>query len=127
LVLGQDSSHIFTLEIPANKSVYKLKEAVKDKKQPTFREVAADDLQLFKVSIPVNEEIDETLETFEPQQNLDKVKLKIEELSLPLEKLWKVFSEPPVWRHLHIVVKSSIGMPYHSSISVGLMLLFLYS
>jgi Crinkler effector protein N-terminal domain len=128
LVLGQDSSHIFLIRIPANQTVYDLKEAVKDKNQQTFRDIDADGLQLFKVSIPVNKETDKTLATFKPhQQHLDNVNLKTEELSLPLAELSEVFSEPPVLRHLHIVVKSPIGMPYHSSVSVGLMLLFLYS
>jgi Crinkler effector protein N-terminal domain len=129
LVLGQDSSHIFLIEIPVNKSVYNLKKAIREENEPTFREFDAHDLQLFKVSIPVNEEIDETLATFEPQQNLDKVNLKTGELSLPIAKLSEVFSDPPIRRHLHIVVKSPIGIPYHyhPSVSVGLMLSFLYS
>jgi Crinkler effector protein N-terminal domain len=127
LVLGQHSSHIFLIRIPANQTVYDLKKAIREEKQPMFREVAADDLQLFKVSIPVNEEIDETLATFNPQQNLDEVNLKTEELLLPIAELSEVFSEPPVRRHLHIVVKSPIGMPYYSSVSVGLILFFLYS
>jgi Crinkler effector protein N-terminal domain len=69
LVLGQESSHIFLIRILENKTVYDLKEVVKDKKRRMFQDVDANDLQLFKVSIPVNNELDGILADFQPQND----------------------------------------------------------
>ena len=56
-----------------------------------------DDPILWKVSILVNRTFKETISKldFDDEQSL-----------LPMEELWKVFSESPVPKHLHIVVRA---------------------
>jgi hypothetical protein len=44
LVLGDDPSHIFTIEIQGTKNISALKEVIKDKKKPVFDHVPADAL-----------------------------------------------------------------------------------
>jgi hypothetical protein len=56
LVLGDDPSHVFTIEIVDSKNVSALKELIKDKKKPAFDHVPADSLNLFRVSFPVDDD-----------------------------------------------------------------------
>jgi Crinkler effector protein N-terminal domain len=102
LVLGQDSSHIFLIRIPANQTVYDVKKAIREEKKPTFREVNADDLQLFKVSIPVDHELDEILADFQPQH--DDPNNNVQKLSA-VDELIECFPSRPVRKHLHIIVQ----------------------
>jgi hypothetical protein len=92
LVSGDDPDHIFTIEIANTKTVGALKKAIKEEKKPAFDDVAADALVLWKVSLPVDESLKENL-----------INLSGEKLSLPLDKLSKVFSNVDD-THLHIVV-----------------------
>ncbi|KAH9058919.1 hypothetical protein EDB83DRAFT_2520665 [Lactarius deliciosus] len=61
LVCREDRSHIFSLEIPRAKTVGALREAIKDKKQPAFNHVVADTLILWRVSIPDDDTVIESL------------------------------------------------------------------
>jgi Crinkler effector protein N-terminal domain len=101
LVLGQESSHVFLIRIPENKTVYDLKEVVQDKKRRTFRDVDADDLQLFKVSIPVDNELDGILADFQPQNDPAN---SVQKLSA-VWRLSQIFSAIPVDGYLHIIVQ----------------------
>ena len=49
LVLGEDSSHVFSVEILESKNISSLKEAIKDKKNNAFQHADADSLKLWKV------------------------------------------------------------------------------
>jgi hypothetical protein len=49
LVLGDDPSHVFTVEIPKTKTVSILREAILTKKPNAFKGVDADTLVLWKV------------------------------------------------------------------------------
>jgi len=49
LVLGEDSSHVFSVKIDTTESVFTLKEAIKDKKNNAFQHADADSLKLWKV------------------------------------------------------------------------------
>jgi len=69
LVLGEDSSHIFAVEIDVRKKVSALKELLKDKKKHTFKDVDADALKIFKVSFPVDHKLDATLNHFRPEHD----------------------------------------------------------
>jgi hypothetical protein len=48
LVLGDDPSHVFTIEIGGTKNVSTLKKAIKNEKKPAFDHVRADALVLWK-------------------------------------------------------------------------------
>jgi hypothetical protein len=49
-VLGDDPSRVFPVEIASSKTVGFLKEAIKDKMKPAFDHIAANSLNLWKVS-----------------------------------------------------------------------------
>jgi Crinkler effector protein N-terminal domain len=92
LVFGDDPEHIFVIKIANIKNVSALKDAIKDKKKPAFDHVPADTLILYKVSFPVDDDLQENLRNFIGDKPL-----------LPVNKLSKVFSN--VYNtHLHIVV-----------------------
>ena len=57
-VLGEDSARIFTVEIDRNKDVGALKKAIKEEKKRAFHDITTDSLQVWKVSIPVDEDTD---------------------------------------------------------------------
>ena len=91
LVLGQDSSHIFHVELNRNQSIADLKEGIREKNKPEFDHVPAHTLVLWKVSVPV----DNKLESLTLSEK--------ESLSSPLEELGDVFS--PEHGHVHVVVQ----------------------
>jgi hypothetical protein len=49
LVLGDDPSHIFSVDIAPTESVSALKDLIKEKKKHAFRDVDADSLKLWNV------------------------------------------------------------------------------
>jgi hypothetical protein len=96
LVLGESHTHIFPVKIAGTESVGALKDAIKDKKKPAFDHVPADTLILWRVFVPDDDSLKEQL------SRLDLV----DESSLsPMQELSEVFSDPPIQRHLHIIVK----------------------
>ena len=95
LVLGDQRSHIFPVEISATKSVGMLKDLIKEKKHPHFQYFSADNLVLWKIS----EAVDENLEN-----KLEEANFPEKEPLSPVDKLSNVFSVLPVEGHLHIVV-----------------------
>ena len=95
LVLGQSPTHIFSVEIPKTNNVYVFKKAIKAEKQNMFRYVDADDLDLWKVSLIFDDKVEECLRTF----NIKGPAL------LPLLTMHDVFSDVPLLRHIHIIIK----------------------
>ena len=95
-MLGDDASHIFSVEIPKSKTVSTLKDAIKVKKSHTFQHIDADILVLWKVSIAVNGNL---AENFDPDIIND-------DPLLPVDLLSDIFSSAPVPRQLHIVVQA---------------------
>jgi hypothetical protein len=100
LVLGDESSHIFTIEIVDTKNVSTLKRTIKDEKHHTFQDVDADDLNLFKVSFLVDDELDATLKDFRPKHDPQN---GVHYLSVPVKRLKGVFGDP-VDEHLHVII-----------------------
>src|ERR1700734_3104790 len=94
LVLNDDTSHIFPIEIAESKTVGALRKAIKDEKRHAFQHVDADTLVLWKVSFPVNRNLTE---------NLSKLDFVDESSLLPVKRLSKVFSDQPEDRHLQII------------------------
>jgi len=54
LLLGDDTTKVFTVEIPETKNVSILKELIKEKKAPHLDHLAASDLILWKVRLVIN-------------------------------------------------------------------------
>ena len=96
LVLGDDASHIFPIEIAESKTVGALRKAIKDEKEHAFQHVDADALLLWKVSIPVDRSF---------TKNLSKLDFVDEGSLFPVEELSDVFSDSLTRKHLHIVVR----------------------
>ena len=97
LVSGDDPDRIFTIEIAKTKNVGALKKAIKDENEHLFQHVDAKTLVLWKVSLPVDESLKENL-----------INLSGEKLSLPLDRLSKVFSNVDD-TYLHILVGRPLG------------------
>ena len=100
LVFGDDITQVFPIKIANTESVGTLKDAIKDKKKPVLDHVTADSLALWKVSVPANRHL---------QQTLSAVNLTDETSLLSVDDLFDVFSDAPRHKHLHIVVKLRVG------------------
>jgi hypothetical protein len=85
--------HVFPVKIARTESVGTLKEAIKDKKQVALEHVDADALQLWNVSIIVDDGF---------KENVSKVELRDEEELSPVKKLSAL--DEPHDGHLHIIV-----------------------
>jgi hypothetical protein len=101
LVLGDDPSHVFTIEIADSKNVSALKELIKEKKKPVFDHVPADALNIFRVSFAVNDDLDATLNRFRPEHDPDN---GVHHLSMPVKRLKGVF-EDPIDEHIHVIAQ----------------------
>jgi hypothetical protein len=50
-VLGDDPERVFSIKIAKSETIDVLKDAIKEKKKPVFDDIAADSLDLLKVSV----------------------------------------------------------------------------
>jgi hypothetical protein len=98
-VQGDDRNQVFSIEIPNNKPISALKKAIKEEQKPTLDHVTADSLQLWKVSIPVDNNSRETL---------SQIVLRDEEAVSPVKRLTDVFSDRPKQGDLHVIKRFSI-------------------
>jgi len=92
LVLGDDPNKWFTVEIDYNKNVSILKGMIKGQKAPHLDHLAPSDLELFQVSIPIDDDADQRLN----ESNREPLKSP-----LPLLQLFHRV-EP---YHLHVLVQ----------------------
>jgi hypothetical protein len=105
---------VFTVKIPKNDNVSILKDLIKEKNAPHLNKVAAKDLDLTQVSLPVDDDLEEVL------KKVDLVPLT------PLLPISQVFPHVEVDR-LHIVVQAPPkGQPISAvlHIAVGLIEVF---
>jgi hypothetical protein len=100
LVLGDDPSHVFPVKIASTESVGTLKEAIKDKKKHAFQHVDADTLDIFRVSFPVDDNLDATLNRFRPEDDPEN---GVHRLSVTVKRLKGVFGGP-IDEHLHVII-----------------------
>jgi hypothetical protein len=98
LVLGEPRAHIFPVKISPTETIGFLKDAIKEKKQPAFDHVPADTLVLWQVSIPVDDNLEDSLGNLVDDTALS-----------PVEALSEVFPASPIRKHLHIVVKPPLA------------------
>src|SRR6266545_8015308 len=54
-IIGDAQNQMFTVELPKGKNVSILKDEIKKKKAPHLNHVAASDLELWKVSFPIDD------------------------------------------------------------------------
>ena len=96
-VLGDDLKKVFTVEILETKNVSILKKLIKEEQSPRFDHAVASDLDIWDVSIPMNDDAckrpEITIDNLEPLK--------------PLLSLSHVFPHVEE-NHLHVVVRSPI-------------------
>jgi hypothetical protein len=97
-VLGEDSTRIFPVEIDGAKNVGALKKAIKEEMKPTFDHITADSLDVWNVSIPIDE--DANLEA-----QVKNLRLHEKKPLWALKGLLKIFSDLDK-ETLHVVVKA---------------------
>ncbi|KAF8323654.1 hypothetical protein F5887DRAFT_903271 [Amanita rubescens] len=93
LLLGSDSSEVFTVKIPKTDNVSVLKDRIKEKQSPRLNHVDASELTVWKVSLPAD--------TISPELTVDGVKAlhSVEKISL-------IFDEALEDKHVHILVQA---------------------
>ncbi|KAF8227713.1 hypothetical protein L208DRAFT_1295299 [Tricholoma matsutake] len=102
-VLGEDSAHIFPVEIDCGKNVGGLKEAIKEKKKLVFDHITADSLDAWNVSIPIDEDALPSNANLEAQ--VKNLRLHEKKPLWALKGLLKIFSDLDK-ETLHVVVKA---------------------
>ncbi len=94
-----DSNRIFPVEVDRNKNVGDLKEAIKEKKKRAFDHIDADSLDVWNVSIPVDEHTN-------VQSQVKNLKVLETKSLLPVQPLFGIF-ENVVGQYLHVIVRTS--------------------
>ena len=96
LVLDGDASinRIFSIQAPDTDKIATLKEKIKEKKHPGFEHIPADNLELWHVSISI-EELSETYIRPPTTPPLS-----------PVKRLSGLFPNAPLEDHLHIIVQA---------------------
>ena len=111
-VLGEDSTRIFPVKIDHNEDVGGLKKAIKEEMKPTFDFITANSLEVWNVSIPINEDTN--------------VEAQVKNLRLHEKKsLWGLKKLPRIFRDLdeetlHVVVKAPPSKHRYLFLSVTL-------
>ncbi|KAI9461315.1 hypothetical protein BJY52DRAFT_1117175 [Lactarius psammicola] len=95
LVLSEKRNHIFLVEILSTQTVAALRNVIKDKKK-AFHHVDTRTIILWRVSIPN----DDSLEL-----KLSRLNLVDEDSLSPTQELSEVYSNPPIRKHVHVIVK----------------------
>jgi Crinkler effector protein N-terminal domain len=106
LVLDGKPGNIFQVEINGDKSVSTLRELIKEKKKHALQHVDADALEIFRVSFPIDDDLDDKLSTLKELQlehNPEKGIHRLSNLN-SVKRLKGVFVEP-MDEHLHVIVK----------------------
>ena len=98
-ILGDENDNIFQVVISRDESVPALKDAIKAKKHNLLKDIDADSLILYKVSIVHSPELAEHVTALE----LNELKLR------PLDELSEVFADGLLRKHVHVVVEIPSG------------------
>ncbi|GBC01193.1 hypothetical protein RclHR1_00410020 [Rhizophagus clarus] len=107
LVLGDSpDERTFEVDIELNESISKLKDKIKDKKQNTFYDVDADQLDLWKVEISAIEQNEKMIML--RGNEIDVTKLEGESLNSS-KMITRYFPGQPLYEHIHIIVKRPSG------------------
>jgi Crinkler effector protein N-terminal domain len=93
-----DAGKVFSVEISNTKPISALKDAIKDKQQLTLRDIEANALKLWKVSVPVDDNFTE---------NVQELDLKDKDSLSSVDRLSSCFSDNLVDGHVHIIVLAS--------------------
>jgi hypothetical protein len=100
LVLGDNLSRLFTVEVPVGKNISALKVSILGANQHTFGHVDAKDLDIFQVSFPSND-VDTEFKRFHTEEDFKNASNR---LSNPTTLVENVFEAPINKDYLHVVV-----------------------
>ena len=119
LVIGENSyENVFEVVFGKNLenvTVNRLKKAIKEELHPKFENVSPNDIKLWKVDIPLEEE-NKKLELVNTKINVNiKEDLGGVEL-LPLSKISKHFTSQPVDEHIHIIILQNKRSSLHRNV-----------
>jgi hypothetical protein len=98
LLLGSDSSEVFTVKILKTENVSILKDLIKEKQSHRLSHVDASELTVWKVSLPAD--------TITPELTVDDEAC---EKLRSVKKISSIFGDALVDEHVHILVKASTG------------------
>ncbi|KAG0011590.1 hypothetical protein BGZ81_002100 [Podila clonocystis] len=96
---GEAASRVFSVEMDPAKTVDHLKDLIKAKKAPRFDDIAADELTLWRVSIPIADDVEELPILLDNVTGEDKKKLG------PAMRLSNVFSKDFPEETIHVMVQ----------------------
>ena len=99
------ADRIFPVVIARSRTVGTLKELIKQRKHPEFADLAADNLTLWGVSIPLDNNADNALKQLVLRDNEAKGIQKL----LPAKRLSSYFSEELAEEHVHVIVQPPSG------------------
>jgi hypothetical protein len=99
LIHGEPATSAFPVKILESDTVGDLKKLIKSENIPRFDDIAAHELKLWSVSIPVDNT--SVLENLVLENNKEK---GVQEL-LPVKKISKIFPDEPAEEHIHIIVE----------------------
>ncbi|KAG0271276.1 hypothetical protein BGZ96_005894, partial [Linnemannia gamsii] len=99
LVDGLPSSRAFEIEVSKTRTIAHLKDRIKTKQTPAFDDITVDQLNLWRVSIPIIDEDDNLPILLDNVANKDKKKLG------PATRLSKVYPEDIPEETVHIIVQ----------------------
>ena len=99
LVDGEATSNAFSIKVPSIDTVDDLKNLIKSALSPQFDDIAAKDLSLWRVSIPITKDNSEIPILFNNIAKEEKEKL------LPSKDLSNIFEEKPPKKTIHIIVQ----------------------
>ena len=107
-ILSDDPSHVFSLKIDNNKNVSVLRKAIKDEKKPAFDSITANRLNLWNVSIKINDNLPEKLREHSHKKALCLTKILSDVFpngTLAVNTLHIVIDAPPGMCHtVHTIV-----------------------
>ncbi|KAG6329174.1 hypothetical protein ID866_9916 [Astraeus odoratus] len=110
-IYGDDVKNIFPVKISKTASVGELKVDIKNMIPSAFRGVDAPSLHLYKISVPINDDLGVALQNSKPndEKSLD-----------PWKILSDIFFDVPLKEYLHVVVKVafSVGFPTCTPLNV---------
>lgn len=97
LVDGEATSRAFSVDIDRTKSVDYLKKLVKLEKTPRFNDVAPDELILWRVSIPDDNQVSARIDTLDGKEKLNNPRTRLSELfpEHPDDKTYIIVQRPP--------------------------------
>ncbi|ORZ19060.1 hypothetical protein BCR41DRAFT_369833 [Lobosporangium transversale] len=108
-ILDGDSS-AFKVQLDADDSIAALKKAIKKEKENDFREIVADKLNLWHVSIVIGDDEDEKTITLSEHPNAKKL--------CATSKISEIFGTTPEKKTIHVVVQRPSADPSTSTSSV---------